>query len=213
MSGDAELFGIVAVSLTVSLTATVLASMVCIPLFTLLGLEHFRGERAFSRFLNVLMSIPSVLIGLVVTLVLARRGPLGYLQLLYTKKAMIIAQTILITPIVSALAFDRSRGYGRKFLIIGKTLGAGKLRASFLAMSEMRQDILIIVITAFSRAISEVGAVMMVGGNIKGQTRVMTTALSMHNSMGDYAMAIAIGIVLLLTALLINGITIFLRED
>ncbi|MGL5642761.1 MAG: ABC transporter permease, partial [Paraclostridium sp.] len=152
-------------------------------------------------------SIPSVIVGLIISIILTRNGPLGFLDLMYTKTAMIIAQSILVSPLILGLTYNLSKSRGKHIKDMGVTLGANKLQVITLIIKELKEDIVMNVITAFSRAISEVGAVMVVGGNIKGDTRVMTTSIAMYNSMGDYSMAIALGIVLLLISFIINNIT------
>lgn len=203
---DKEVYSIIFLSLFISTTATIIASSIFIPLGINLGLKDFRGKRLFSRVLYTFMSIPSVIVGLIVAIMLSRRGPFGHLDLLYTPKAMIIAQTLLITPLVLGLIYSLSKSQGKEIEKIGITLGANRKDLIILIIRELKIDILVSVVTAFSRAISEVGAVMIVGGNIKNRTRVITTTISMMNSMGDYPMAIALGIVLLIISFIINSI-------
>lgn len=203
---DREVYSIVFLSLFVSTTATIIASILCIPMGIYLGIKDFRGKRLFSRILYTFMSIPSVIVGLIVAILLSRRGPLGHLELLYTPKAMVIAQALLVTPLILGLSYSLAKNRGKRIEKIGLTLGAKKLDIILLIIRELRIDLMVNVVTAFSRAISEVGAVMIVGGNIKGHTRVITTTISMMNSMGDYPMAIALGIVLLIISFIINSI-------
>jgi len=203
---DSEVYRIIALSLLVSTSATVVASLIFVPLGVYLGIKPFRGKRIFSRTVYTFMSIPSVIVGLVVALLLARRGPFGYLRLLYTPAAMIIAQTILVIPLILGLTYNLSKNRGTPLEKVSRTLGGNRLDSVILIIRELKIDILVNVATAFSRAISEVGAVMIVGGNIKGQTRVMTTAISMMNSMGDYPMAIALGIILLVVSFGIHSL-------
>jgi tungstate transport system permease protein len=203
---DKEVYSIISLSLFVSTTSTIISSLIFIPLGIHLGIKDFRGKRFFSRILYTFMSIPSVIVGLVVAILLSRKGPFGHLDLLYTSKAMVIAQTLLVTPLILGLTYSLSQNRGKSIEKIGITLGAGRLDIIILTIKELKIDILVNVVTAFSRAISEVGAVMIVGGNIKGHTRVITTTISMMNSMGDYPMAIALGIVLLIISFVINSI-------
>ena len=211
-SGDAELWGIVGLSLRVSGSAIVIAALMIIPLFTFIGLKSFRGERILSRVLNALMSMPSVVVGLLVSVCLSRRGPLGHLQLMYTPTAMIIAQVILVSPLIACLTYEMVKHRGRDIQKLGQTLGASKLQSTFMVISELKSELFIYTVNGFSRAISEVGAVMMVGGNIKGDTRVITTTISMLNSMGDYAMAFALGMILIVISLVINSILYTYKE-
>lgn len=206
ISFDKEVYDIITLSLFVSTTATIIASLICIPLGIHLGLKEFKGKRAFSRILYTSMSVPSVIVGLVVAIALSRRGPLGGLNLLYTPKAMIIAQTLLVSPLILGLTYSLSKNRGKEIQKIGITLGASKLDIIILVTRELKIDLIVNIVTAFSRAISEVGAVMIVGGNIKNKTRVITTAISMMNSMGEYPMAIALGLVLLIISFGINSL-------
>ena len=201
---DKEVYGIITLSLFVSTAATVIASLICIPLGIHLGIKDFQGKKAFSRILYTFMSIPSVIVGLVVAILLSRRGPFGKFDLLYTPKAMVIAQVLLVTPLILGLTYSISKNRGKEIEKIGITLGASKRDIIILIMKELKVDLIVNIVTAFSRAISEVGAVMIVRGNIKNRTRVITTTISMMNSMGDYPMAIALGLVLLIISFVIN---------
>ncbi|WP_202707855.1 ABC transporter permease [Sporosalibacterium faouarense] len=203
---DKELYRIIFLSVAVSSTATALSSFLAIPIGVYLGIKRFRLKGLFSRILYTFMSIPSVVVGLLVAISLSRRGPLGSLQLLYTPTAMIIAQTILVFPLALGLVYNLSKNRGKEIEKIGLTLGARRFDVIILIVRELKIYLFINVITVFSRAISEVGAVMIVGGNIKGHTRVITTSIAMFNSMGSYSRAIALGLVLLLISFLINSI-------
>lgn len=205
-SFDPEIMEIVVLSVFVSSSATIIGSIIAIPLGVLFGIKKFRGKRLFSRLTYTMMSIPTVVIGLVVAIALSRRGPIGFLGLLYTSKAMIIAQTLLVMPLIFGLTYGLSKSRGEEIQRIGFTLGANKFQTIILIIRELKVDILVNIATAFSRAISEVGAVMIVGGNIKGHTRVITTTISMMNSMGDYPMAIALGLVLLIISFGVNSL-------
>lgn len=212
LSGDQELWGIVGLSLRVSGSAIIIAAVVLVPLFTFLGLCKFHGERALSRVLNALMSMPSVVVGLLVSVCLSRRGPFAELKLLYTPTAMIIAQVVLVSPLIACLTYELVKHRGRDIQKLGQTLGANRIQTTFMVISELKSELFIYTVNGFSRAISEVGAVMMVGGNIKGSTRVITTTISMLNSMGDYAMAFALGIILIVISLLINSVLYTYKE-
>ncbi|MGL6105902.1 ABC transporter permease [Romboutsia sp.] len=204
---DKDIYEIILLSLKVSCIATFISSILMIPLGVYTGINDFKFKSLFSRLVYTGMSIPSVIVGLVISIILTRNGPLGFLNLMYTPSVMIIAQSILISPLILGLTYNLSKSRGKYIKEIGITLGANKLQIVTLIIRELKEEILINIITAFSRAISEVGAVMVVGGNIKGYTRVMTTSIAMYNSMGDYSMAIALGIVLLLISFIINNIT------
>lgn len=204
---DKEIYEIIFLSLKVSCIATFISSILMVPLGVYTGITDFKFKSLFSRLVYTGMSIPSVIVGLILSIALTRNGPLGFMNLMYTPFIMIIAQSILVSPLILGLTYNLSRSRGKYIKEIGVTLGANKLQIIILIIRELKKDILINIITAFSRAISEVGAVMVVGGNIKGYTRVMTTSIAMYNSMGDYSMAIALGIVLLLISFAINNIT------
>lgn len=210
---DREVYGIISLSLFVSGLATIITSLVFIPIGIHLGLKDFKGKRFFSRILYTLMSIPSVIVGLIVAIILSRRGPFGHLDLLYTPKAMIIAQTLLVAPLILGLTYSLAKNRGKEIEETGKTLGANNTEIIILTIKEFKLDLMVSIVTGFSRAISEVGAVMIVGGNIKHRTRVMTTTISMMNSMGDYPMAIALGIVLLILSFIVNSIIYSYSEE
>lgn len=211
---DKEIFEIVILSLLVSTSATILASLISIPLGISFGIKKFKGKRFFSRITYTMMSIPSVVVGLLVAIILSRKGPFGSLKLLYTTKAMIIAQTLLVLPLSFGLNYGLSKSRGERIQKVAMTLGANKYQSIMLIARELKVDILVNIATSFSRAISEVGAVMIVGGNIKYHTRVITTSISMMNSMGDYPMAMALGIILLMISFIVHSIIYsYSRED
>ncbi|MBK5243799.1 MAG: ABC transporter permease [Eubacteriaceae bacterium] len=205
-SFDPEIMGIVFLSLYVSFSSTLYATIIGVPLGILLGITNFRGKRIVSRFLYTFMSFPPVVIGLFTALFLARSGPFGQFQLMYTPSAMIIAQTILVTPVVMGIVFNQASTSGYNVVQTGKTLGAGKGHTLLLLIAELKGTIMIALVTGFGRAISEVGAVMIVGGNIRGFTRVMTTFIAMNNNMGQYSTAIAMGIILMTISFITNSI-------
>lgn len=204
--GDKETYEIIFMSLQVSLTATVVGIMLGIPLGTLLGLKKFPGRRVVINLIYTLMGLPPVLAGLLVYLLLSRTGPLGSLQLLFTPSAMIIAQVLLVTPIITGLTTVAVQAKERVFSETAVTLGAVPWQAALLVVREARGSIVVGIITAFGRAIAEVGAVMLVGGNIQHYTRVMTTAIVLETRKGDYNLALGLGLVLLLLSFTINGI-------
>ncbi|WP_054871511.1 ABC transporter permease [Caloranaerobacter sp. TR13] len=206
LSFDREVYQIIFLTIFVSSTSTILSSLITVPIGVFLGIKNFKGKKLFTRILFTLMSIPSVIVGLVVAIILSRKGPLGFLKLLYTPTAMIIAQTLLVTPLILGLTYNLSKLRGKEIEKLGITLGANRIDILVLIIRELKVDILLNVITGFSRAISEIGTVMIVGGNIKGHTRVITTSIAMFNSMGDYSKAIALGIVLLIISFLANNI-------
>ena len=212
VSGDPEIVGIIGLSLFVSFSSVIISTCLGMPVGILLGTHSFRGKGVLLRIIYTFMSLPPVIAGLTVFLILMRRGPLGHLQLNYTPTAMIIAQICLVTPIIIGLTYNLVREKAPVVNRLGITLGAGRLEIMFLMIREMRIGLTAAVVSGFGRAISEVGAVMIVGGNIKGKTRVMTTYITELKSMGDYSRAIAIGIVLLIIAFSINAILYNFQE-
>jgi tungstate transport system permease protein len=212
LSGDASLWAIVLRSLAVSATACLLACGLGLVLGAWLAVARFAGRGVVLTLLNTLLAVPAVVVGLVVYLLLSRSGPLGFLGWLFSFQAMVLAQAILVLPLVTALTRqvveDADRSHGEQLA----SLGAGlSLRSLLLAWDE-RYALLMVLITAFGRAISEVGAVMIVGGNIEGFTRVMTTAIALETSKGDLPLALGLGMVLLAVVLLLNSLVALLRR-
>ncbi|MBC6680645.1 ABC transporter permease [Zhenpiania hominis] len=211
-SGDAEIFEIVGLSLYVSFFSVVISSCIGIPAGVFLGTHSFRGKGILIRVIYTLMSLPPVIAGLTVFLILMRRGPLGSFQLNYTVTAMIIAQICLVTPIVTGLTYNLVKEKAPVVYKLATTLGARKASRMKLLIYEMRTGLTTSVVSGFGRAISEVGAVMIVGGNIKGRTRVMTTYITELKGMGNYERAIAIGIILLAISFLVNALLYHFQE-
>ena len=211
LSGDRDLLEIVGLSLRVSLTAAALACGLGLPLGALLAIARFPGRGAVLILVNALMGLPPVVVGLLVYLHLSRSGPLGFLGLLYTPTAMIVAQTILITPIVVALSRqvleDLHAEYAEQFrsLCLGRAATVGAL------LRDGRYSLLTVALAGFGRAVAEVGAVIIVGGNIDHLTRVMTTAIALETSRGDLALALALGLVLMTLALGVNALVQVVR--
>jgi len=201
---DREIFNIVLLSLRVSLTAIILASLVGIPLGFLMAVKDYWGKRLIVALVNTLLALPTVVVGLIVYSLISRRGPLGVFGLLYTPSAMIIGQFILATPIVIALTHSAVQGIDRRVRNTALTLGATEIQSAWTVIKEARYAVLAAVITGFGRVIAEVGAAMMLGGNIKGSTRVMTTAIALETAKGEFGFSIALGIILLLIAFSIN---------
>lgn len=202
---DAELREIIALSLEVSLTASVCAFAIGAPLGTALAVYRFRGRGFVVVLANTLLGLPPVVVGLAVYLLLSRSGPLGALGLLFTPNAMTIAQTVLATPIVIALvhrvAVGLWRAYGDSLMISG----ASRLRAIRPLMRMGREGLLTAFLAAFGRAIAEVGAIIIVGGNIRGYTRSMTTTIALETSRGDLSLALALGIILLALSMAVSA--------
>ena len=211
VSLDPGLLAIVGRSLSISATACAIACAVGLPLGAWLGVARFGGRTAVLALLNTALAVPSVVVGLVVYLVLSRSGPLGFLGWLFSFKAMVLAQALLVLPVVTALTRqaveDAENSHGEQL----QSLGARSLLRSLLLAWDERYALLTVVIASFGRAISEVGAVMIVGGNIEGFTRVMTTAIALETSKGDLPLALGLGMVLLGVVLLLNGLITAVR--
>ena len=209
---DANLLAIVLRSLSVSALACALACTVGLLLGAWLGVVQFRGRVVLLTLLNTYLALPSVVLGLVVYLLLSRSGPLGFLGWLYSFKAMVLAQTLLVLPVVIVLSRqvigDVQEQHGEQL----RSLGASTLVRGWLLAWDERYALLTLMIAAFGRAISEVGAVMIVGGNIDGFTRVMTTAIALETSKGDLPLALGLGLILLGVVLLLNGLIAVLRN-
>jgi tungstate transport system permease protein len=203
---DADLFEIVGRSLQVSLTAVLLAALVGLPLGAALALYRFPGRGAATVLLNALMGLPPVVVGLIVYLMLSRSGPLGVLGLLFTPTAMIVAQAILVLPIVAALTRQTVEELWGEYSEQLRSLGARPHQALPTLLWDGRFSLVIAMVAGFGRAIAEVGAVMIVGGNIDHVTRVMTTAIALETSKGSLALALGLGIVLLLIAISVNAL-------
>jgi tungstate transport system permease protein len=202
---DAELMEIVALSLRVSLASLFLAAMVGLPLGAAVALWPWRGKRLAATLLNSLMGLPPVVVGLLVYLVLSRSGPLGSLGWLFTPRAMITAQFVLITPIVAALTRQVVEDLWEEYSEQLRSLGVGPARAIPTLLWDGRYRLVTTILAGFGRAVGEVGAVLIVGGNIAHVTRVMTTAITLEVSKGDLALALALGIVLLLMSLVVSA--------
>ena len=208
---DANLTEIVGLSLRVSITATCLAALVGLPLGALLAIASFRGRALVVLLVNALMGLPPVVVGLIVYLMLSNAGPMGGFGLLYSPTAMIIAQTVLITPIVAALARQTIEDLKHEYDEQLRALGVGPLRAVPTLLWDGRFSLLTAGLAGFGRATAEVGAVIIVGGNINHVTRVMTTAIALETSKGDLALALGLGLILLVIAVAINALLMGLR--
>ena len=209
---DPELAGIVGLSLELSLVASLAGAAIGLPLGALIGVGRFPGRRTLIVVLNALLGLPSVVVGLVVYLLLSRAGPLGNLGILFTPTAIVIAQTILVVPIVAALARQVCEDAWREYEEQLASLGVSRLRAVPTILWDARFSLLTVALAGFGRAASEVGAVMIVGGNIDGVTRVMTTAIALETSKGDLPLALALGVVLIAVVLAVNAGAYAIRE-
>jgi tungstate transport system permease protein len=204
VSLDPVLYGIIFLSLQVSGLAVIAAAALGVPAGAGLALVRFPGREAVVSLLNTFMGLPPVVVGLVVYLILSRSGPMGFLGSLYSPTAMIAAQTVLAFPIVAALTHAGIASVDPIVKDAIRSLGATTSQAARLIVSEARYAILAAVIAGYGRAAAEVGAVLMVGGNVEGYTRVMTTAIALETSRGDFELALALGIVLLFLSLVVN---------
>jgi tungstate transport system permease protein len=205
LSGNSTLLGIVGLSLSISLSAVFFASCIGLPLGAALAITRFPGRNAAVVVVNALMGLPPVVVGLVVYLALSRSGPLGSLGLLFTPAAMVIAQVILVTPIVTAVARQIIEDLWREYAELYLFDGVGRIRTICSLLWLGRLSLITAVLAGAGRALAEVGAILVVGGNIAGVTRTMTTAIALETSRGDLALALGLGIILLALIFLING--------
>jgi tungstate transport system permease protein len=210
--GDPALSEIVARSLAVSLSAVLLATLAGLPLGAALALSRFPGHHALTVLLNALMGLPPVVVGLIVYLLLSRSGPFGVMGLLFTPTAMVIAQFILVTPIVAALARQTVEDLWTEYSEQLRSLGTTRARALPTRLWDGRSSLTTAILAGFGRASAEVGAVMIVGGNIDHVTRVMTTAITLETSKGNLPLALALGLILILLSVGVNAAAFLLRE-
>ncbi|MEK7279583.1 MAG: ABC transporter permease [Nitrospirota bacterium] len=201
---DREILAVTIVSLKVSATSTLLATVMGVPLGFLVAARDFQGKRWVVMILNTLMSIPSVLVGLLVYSFLSRRGLFGSMGFLYTPYAMIMGQTLLAFPIIAVLSLSATQGADKRVERTAMSLGANRIQTALLVLVEVRFAMFAAIITGFSRIFSEVGVSMMLGGNIWGYTRNITTAIALETGKGEFALGIALGMIMLTIALLIN---------
>lgn len=207
---DPEVRATVWTSFYTSTSAILLASLFGIPAGLWLGLAKFRGRRILITLLNTLMALPTVVVGLLLFGFLSRQGPLGNFGLLFTPLAMIVGQMILAAPIVANYVLAAVTGADERIIHTALTLGASRLQASLQLLREIRFGVMAAVIAGFGRVIAEVGVAMMLGGNIRGTTRTMTTAIALETSKGEFAFGLALGLVLMGVALLVNlGLNLF----
>jgi len=202
---DPVLLGIVGLSLEVTLSAVALAALIGLPLGAIIAISRFPGRSALVLLLNAAMGLPPVVVGLAVYLLLSHAGPLGWLGLLFTPRAMIVAQTILVLPIIASLSRQAVEELWEEYSELLRSLGSSRWRAVPTLLFEGRHSLLTAGLAGFGRAIAEVGAILIVGGNIAGYTRTMTTAISLETSRGDLALALGLGIILLGLALAVNA--------
>lgn len=212
MSGDPEIFEITLLTLRVSITAVLISTVIGIPAGMFLGLARFPGRRFILAIINIGMGLPPVVAGLWITLFLWRSGPLGELSWLYTPTAIILAQILVSLPIVTALTSTAFQQINPKLILQIKALGATKLQMYWILMKEVKLAILAAIIAGFGRVIAEVGAAMMVGGNISGETRILTTSIVMEVSKGNFDIALALSFILMTLAFIITFSLTYLQQ-
>jgi len=210
---SSETLGIIGTTLKMSLGSTAIAAFLGIILGLLLERHRFPGKRVVVRLCRTLMGTPPVVAGLVVYLLLMRRGPFGFMGILFTVKAMVIAQVLIITPIITGMIYTYASRSAPAIRAFARTMGADRFQTQILCVKEMSGEMYFAIIAAFSRAISEVGAVMIVGGNIQNKTRTMTTAISMLRNTGDFGQGITLGVLLLLIAFVLQSLSDLFRGD
>ncbi|MFW6333151.1 MAG: ABC transporter permease [Thermodesulfobacteriota bacterium] len=201
---DPDLLNVVAVSLKVSGLSTLIASFIGIPLGFTISTTDFRWKRAVITVLNTLLALPTVVIGLFVYMFISRRGILGEWGLLYTQEAIVIGQVIMVVPIVTTFTISAINRIDRRYRQTAKTLGADRIQVALVLLREARFGIMSAVVASFGRVISEIGISMMLGGNAKGFTRTMTTAMALEYDKGEFVMAVALGLILMSISLVVN---------
>ena len=209
---DAKLVEIVLLSLRVSLSAVAIAALLGLPLGAAIAVGRFPGRETVIVVLNALMGLPPVVVGLLVYLLLSRAGPLGGLGILFTPSAMIVAQAILVLPIIAALSRQAIEDAWREYEEQLRSLGAGRMDAALTLLWDTRFSLLTTILAGFGRAAAEVGAVMIVGGNIDGVTRVMTTTIALETSKGDLPLALGLGIILIIIVIAVNAAAYLTKE-
>ncbi len=201
---DPEVMDITLLTLRISITSMLITSIIFIPLGSFIHFHEFRGKRGLISIIQTLFALPTVVVGLLVFLLLSRSGPLGFLGLFFTPTGMVIGQVILISPIMIGLTLSALSGVDKTIRDTIVSLGATEFQAILATIKEARYAILAAVVTGYGRAISEIGAAMMIGGNIRGHTRVLTTAIALETSMGNIEFSLALGIILMSLAFVIN---------
>ena len=210
--GDVKLLSIVGLSLSVSLSAALIAALFALPTGALIAIGRFPGRQTLTIIVNGFMGLPAVVVGLLVYLLLSRAGPLGSFGILFTPTAMVIAQAVLVVPLLTALTRQIVEDTWRLYKEQLDSLGATTIQATATLLWDKRHSLFTVLLAGFGRAVSEVGAVMIVGGNIDGVTRVMTTAIALETSKGDLPLALALGLILIVLVLTINALAFATRE-
>ena len=204
VAGDSEVYGIALLTLKVAVVATIISCAVGLPLGYFLATRRFWGRRAALTVVNTALAFPTVVVGLLLYGLLSRRGPLGGLGWLYTWQAIVVGDVLLALPIAAALSAAAIQGVDARIRRTAQTLGAGGLRTAWTVSREARFALAAVITAAFGQVVAEVGAAMIVGGNIRGSTRTLTTAVALYTSQGDFGLALALGLILLIMALLVN---------
>ena len=212
LTGEMELYSIALLTLRVSLTAIAISSIIGIPIGIFLGLKRFRGRKVILAIVNIFMGLPPVVAGLWITMILWRSGPLGDWSLLFSPTAIIMAQVLVSLAIIIGLTCSAFQQIDEKMLMQIKALGATKMQSFILLLKQTKIAIFTAIITGFGRVIAEVGAAMMVGGNIKGETRILTTTIVMEVSKGNFDLALALSFILLGLAFLITFMLTYLQQ-
>lgn len=210
---DKELLQIIGVTLKMSFFSTLISCFIGLPLGTFIGTKNFRGKSFIKKLIHTLMGLPPVVAGLIVYSLFTHYGPLGSLNLLFTVRVMVIAQVILITPVVTGLTSSFVQNTSKPIIETSKGIGLSSSKTVMLCLSEGRNSLLSVVLNAFGRSIAEVGAVSIVGGNIQWKTRVMTTAILLETNKGKFSFALALGIILLLIAFIVNALASFIVKE
>ena len=213
LTGDIALWEVILLSLKVSLTAVFIGLFIGIPFAFFLAVYNFTGKKLCRVILDTLMALPPVVIGLIVYLLISRNGPLGVWGLLYTPAAMIMAQAVLITPLIAALSYQFLSQHWERLGDQLKMLGFKPYQTFKPLLQESKQELSTVALAAFGRAIAEIGAVMIVGGNIEHHTRVMTTAIAMETRQGNLSLALALGLILIIIALIINASVHWIKQS
>lgn len=201
---DPEVMQIAGLSIRVAVSSILIAAVICLPLGSLIHFHNFRGKRALISLIQTFYSIPTVTVGLLVFILFSNKGPLGGLDLMFTPTVMVIGQVILVIPILLGMTVSALSGVDRTIMDTARSLGASSWQTAVAIMREARFAVIAAVILSFGRAISEVGLALMVGGNIRGFTRVLTTAISLETSKGDIELSLALGMILIIIALVVN---------
>lgn len=210
---DSELLQIIGVTMRMSFFSTAISCLIGLPVGALIGTKNFRGKRFIKKLIHTLMGLPPVVAGLFVYILFTHYGPFGELNLLFTVRVMVIAQVILITPVVIGLSSSFIESNSKSVIETARGLGLSKRKIIGLCLSEGRSSLLSVVLNAFGRSIAEVGAVSIVGGNIQWKTRVMTTAIMLETNKGKFSFALALGIILLIIGFVVNALASFIVKE